>query len=121
MAQRVLVTVLSLPPRRRALPRQPDCDRACCLRSANNSSASGCLTLSGLPLRSLSLRPGDSLTILAMASLMGFRASVSLRPAIQATGRLALAPAGLTPAERVYLVWTHAGAWWPTRMAHVSA
>jgi hypothetical protein len=32
---------------------------------------------------------------------MGFRTSVSFRPAIQATGLLALAPAGLTPAEHI--------------------
>src|SRR6185503_719605 len=44
-----------------------------------------------------------------MAVSMGFRTSVSLRPAIQATGPLALAPAGLTPAERVRLRWTHDG------------
>lgn len=60
-------------------------------------------------MRSLTLRPGDSLTILKMAVSMGFRASVSLGPAIQATGPLALAPAGLTPAERVRLRWTHDG------------
>jgi hypothetical protein len=34
---------------------------------------------------------------------MGFRTSVALRPAIQATGLLALAPAGLTPAEHISL------------------
>src|SRR6266702_815983 len=34
---------------------------------------------------------------------MGFRASVSLRPAIQATERLALAPVGLRPTEHVCL------------------
>src|SRR5262245_66150778 len=57
-----------------------------------------------------------------MAVSMGFRTSVSLRPAIQATGPLALAPAGLTPAERVRLRWTHEGCcgwplaltWWHT-------
>src|SRR5215472_4285726 len=37
---------------------------------------------------------------------IGFRVLVSLHPAIQATGRLALAPAGLTPARRTCLVWT---------------
>jgi len=56
--------------------------------------------------RSLALRPGDSLTIPAMALSIGFRVSVSLHPAIQATGRLALAPAGLTPARRTCLLWT---------------
>jgi hypothetical protein len=101
--------------------RQPDCDETRGLRSANNCSASGCLRLSGLPLRSLSLRPGDSLTILVMALSMGFRASVSLRPAIQATGRLALAPAGLPPAEHICLVWTHAGGCSRTRTASASA
>ena len=58
-------------------------------------------------MRSLTLRPGNSLAILKMAVSMGFRASVSLGPAIQATGPLVLAPAGLTPAERVRLRWTH--------------
>ena len=38
---------------------------------------------------------------------MGFRDSVSLLPAIQATGFLALTLAGLTPAERIRLRWTH--------------
>src|SRR4029453_10795543 len=58
-------------------------------------------SVSGLPLRSLSLRPGDSLTLLPRALSMGSRASVSLCPAIQATGLLALAPAGLPPAKHV--------------------
>ena len=43
-------------------------------------------SLSGPPLRSLSLRPGNSLTIRPMAWSMGFRVSVSLYPAIQVTG-----------------------------------
>jgi hypothetical protein len=38
---------------------------------------------------------------------MCFRVLVSLQPAIQATGRLTLAPAGLTPAEHTSLRWTH--------------
>ncbi len=58
-------------------------------------------------MRSLSLRPGGSLTIPKMALSMGFRSSVSLLPAIQATGLLAVAPKGLTPSERVSLRWTH--------------
>jgi len=62
---------------------------------------------SGPPLRSLALRPGDSLTLLPRAWSMGSRASVSLRPAIRVTGPLALAPTGLTPAEHVSLLWTH--------------
>ena len=83
--------------------------------------------LSRLPVRSLTLRPGHSLAIPKMAVSMGFRASVSLGPAIQATGPLALAPAGLTPAERVRLRWTHDGmkrlasrlTWWH-RLPHTS-
>ena len=67
------------------------------------------LALSGPPVRSLSLRPGDSLTIPRMASSIGFRPLVSRRPAIQATGLLALALAGLTPAEHASLRWTHVG------------
>ena len=43
-------------------------------------------SLSGPPVRLLSLRPDNSLTIPRMAFSMGFRSSVSLRPAIQATG-----------------------------------
>ena len=62
---------------------------------------------SGPPLRSLALRPGDSLTLLPRAWSMGSRASVSLRPAIRVTGLLAFAPTGLTPAEHVSLHWTH--------------
>jgi hypothetical protein len=38
-----------------------------------------------------------------MALSIGFRVSVSLHPAIQATGRLALAPAELAPASRTCL------------------
>jgi hypothetical protein len=38
---------------------------------------------------------------------MGFRYSVSLLPAIQATGLLILTLASLTPAEHTSLSWTH--------------
>jgi Ku protein len=40
VARRVLVTVLSLPPRRRDPPRQPACDGPCCLRPESAGSAS---------------------------------------------------------------------------------
>jgi hypothetical protein len=56
---------------------------------------------------SLSLRPGDSLTIPKMALSIGFKKLVSLLPAIQATGPLTLTPVGLFPTEHVRLVWTH--------------
>ena len=42
-----------------------------------------------------------------MVLSMGFRALVSRHPAIQATGRLAVAPVGLPPTEHVCLLWTH--------------
>lgn len=58
-------------------------------------------------MRLLSLRPGDSLTILLMASPMGFRSLISLLSAIQATGLLAFTLAGLFPAEHASLGWTH--------------
>jgi hypothetical protein len=88
-------------------PRQPDCDAPCCLRRAPYTLGLRGLAVSGLPLRSLTLWPGDSLTILLMASSMGFRGSVTRPPAIQATGLLALTPAGLPPAEHLRLLWTH--------------
>ena len=64
-------------------------------------------SLSRLPLRSLSLWPGDSLTIPCIALSMGFKRSVSLPFAIQATRSLTLTLAGLTPAEHISLRWTH--------------
>ena len=63
--------------------------------------------LSRSPLRSLSLRPDDSLTIPWMAWSVGFRNSVSFLPATQATRRLTLASVGLWPTERASLRWTH--------------
>ena len=42
-----------------------------------------------------------------MTLSMGFRSLVSLLPAIQATRLLAFALAGLPPAERASLHWTH--------------
>ena len=57
------------------------------------------LTFSGPPVRLLSLRPDDSLTIPRMALSIDFRDSVSFLLTIQATGPLTFALAGLTPAE----------------------
>jgi len=64
-------------------------------------------SLSRPPVRSLSLRPDNSLTTPRMALSMGFRYSVSLISAIQVTELLILTPAGLTPAEHTSLCWTH--------------
>jgi hypothetical protein len=52
---------------------------------------------------SLSLRPGDLLTILKMALSIGSRSSVSFPPAIQATGFLTFTPVGLFPTEHASL------------------
>ena len=50
--------------------------------------------------RAAPISPRETLSI-------GFRNLVSLLPAIQATGLLILAPAGLSPAEQASLCWTH--------------
>jgi len=56
---------------------------------------------------SLTLRPGDSLTIPRMASSIGFIHFVSSMNAIQATGLLTLTPVGLmSPTEHASLRWT---------------
>ncbi len=107
VAQSVLVTMPPLPPRRS----EPVASAS--LRLVMLPSPSSCglglrdFTLSGPPMRSLSLQPGDSLTIPRMALSMGFKSSVSLRSAIRATALLALAPVGLTPTEHSSLRWTH--------------
>ena len=56
---------------------------------------------------SLSLRPGDSLTIPWMALSVGFIRFVSSTDATQATRLLTLALVGLAPTEHVSLRWTH--------------
>jgi hypothetical protein len=56
---------------------------------------------------SLTLRPGDSLTIPRMALSIGFIHFVSSMNAIQATGLLTLTPVGLmSPTEHASLRWT---------------
>src|SRR5579859_5287749 len=62
--------------------------------------------LSRPPVGSLSLRPGDSLTIPRMALSVGFIRFVSSTDATQATGLLTLALVGLTPTEHASLRWT---------------
>ena len=57
-------------------------------------------------LRSLSLRPDDSLTILKMALSISFRDSVSLHSAIQATRLLTVTSVGLPPTEHTSFCWT---------------
>lgn len=76
----------------------------------------GFFKLSRPPLRSLSLRPGDSLTILMMALPMGFKALISLLSAILLQGlwsfpwRACLA----APAGHRSLGWTHKCPFVPT-------
>ena len=107
VAWRVLVTVLSLPPRRSELPHRSDFDSPCCLRPGSGDSASEAIFLSGPPLGSLSLRPGDSLTILKMALSISFTRFVSSSRVTQVTGFLTITPVGLTPTEHASLGWTH--------------
>ena len=61
---------------------------------------------------SFALRPGDLLAIHTMALSIGFRSSVSLPPAIQATGLLTLAPVGLSPTEHASICWTRVPSSW---------
>lgn len=98
VARHILVIVLSLLPRQSVTPHRSDCGGPCCLRSMIESSAPGVM-ISRPPLRSLSLRPDDSLTIPRMASSIDSQDLVSFLLTIQATGPLTLAPAGLIPAE----------------------
>ena len=65
------------------------------------------LGISRPPMGSLSLRPGDSLTIPRMALSVGFIRFVSSTNATQATGFLTFAPVGLSPTDHASLRWTH--------------
>ncbi len=56
---------------------------------------------------SLSLRPGDLLTIPRMALSVGFIDFVSSTDTTQATGLLTFTPVGLSPTEHASLHWTH--------------
>ena len=106
VAQHVLVTVLSLPPRRSEgaasvrfrLPMLPS-PSGCGLGPRDYSfSRPQCVYCYYGPVtRDL---PGEILSI-------GFEGSVSISSAIQTTGLLTSAPAGLSPAEHASLRWTH--------------
>src|SRR5258708_239160 len=58
-------------------------------------------------LGSLSLRPGDLLTIPKMALSVGFIRFVFSTDMTQAKGLLTFTPVGLLPTEHVCLSWTH--------------
>ncbi len=66
--------------------------------------------LSRPPVGSLTLRPGDSLTIPRMALSVGFIRFVSSTNATQATGSLTITPVGLSPTEHASLRWSHSSA-----------
>jgi hypothetical protein len=85
--------------------RQPDCDDPCCLRAQSKRSASGIVSR-GYPCVHSRYSPATR-SHPSDGSSIGSRALVSRRPAIQATGRLAVAPVGLPPTEHVCLFWTH--------------
>ena len=65
---------------------------------------------------SLSLRPGDSLTIPKMALSVGFIRFVFSTDTTQAKGLLTFAPVDyLLPTEHICLSWTHCSAKTPCR------
>ena len=108
VAQCILVIVLSLPPRQSVTPLQPVCDVPCCLRPTGVGSASE-VRVSGSPVRSLSLRPDDSLAIPKMALSIDFRSSVSFPPGYPSYRTLTFVLVGLTPTGYTYLSWTYSG------------
>src|SRR3954471_18577706 len=102
------------PCRRAVAPTPPERPAASAvLRRSVLPSPSGCglglrgYSISGPPLRSLALRPGDSPATPRMTVSMGFR-TFGFPPACHPSyGASALTPAGLTPAEHISLTWTH--------------
>src|SRR5712692_2726234 len=73
------------------------CDDPCCLRLSTVRLGLRGFGLSGPPVRSLPLRPGDSLTLLPRAWSVGFRVLVSRHPATQVTGLWLLPRRGCLP------------------------
>src|SRR6266851_843548 len=88
------------------MPHRSDFGTPCCLRPTEAGSALGStlfeatFTFTVITARQLVVSPRETLSI-------GFRILISLHPAIQTTGRLTFAPAGLPPAEHTSLDWTH--------------
>jgi hypothetical protein len=81
------------PGHRAVAPTPPECPAASAtlrrgMRPSPSARGLGLrgVVLSGPARRSLTLRPGDSLTTLSMALSVGFRALISLRPATRVTG-----------------------------------
>ena len=86
VARYALLTVLPLAPRRSGLPLQSACDKSMLPSPGDSGLGLQNSIFSRPPLGSLTLRPGDSLTILKMAVSIGFISFVSSTNAIQATG-----------------------------------
>ena len=88
------------------MPRRSDFGIPCCLRPSVAGSTLGPLIFEAtcaftfVTARWLVISPRETLSI-------GFRVLVARHPAIQTTGRLTFAPAGLPPAEHASLRWTH--------------
>ena len=106
VAWRVLVTVLPLPPRRRDTACQPTSAASCCLRLSSCRLGLQGHSLSGPPLRSLALRPGDSPSSCDDV-VDGLQVIDFSPPCHLATRVLAVPLAGLSPAEHASLSWTH--------------
>ena len=79
----------------------------CCLHPEQRDSTPRVMSFSKLPMRSLSLRPGYSLTILLMALSIDSNSSVSLPIAIQATEFWFLLWWVISPLNISYLIWTY--------------
>ena len=106
VARRILAIGLSLLPRQSVSPLPSGCDDPYGLHLRKKGSASG-PSVSRLPVRSLSLRPDDSLAILTMALSIGSQDSVSFLLTIQATGLLTPTLVEPTPTQYASLRWTH--------------
>src|SRR3954453_18448098 len=109
-----LLQLLDVPssPCRRSHPagasrRVSRCDGPCCLRPTVGGSASGASHFRGHHCVHLRYGPGTRRPSQGWPCRWASGHSVSLVPAIRATGVSALPPAGLTPAEHISLTWTH--------------
>jgi len=82
------------------------CNDPCCLRLKSAGSAFGARIFE-VTMGSLTLRPGDSLTIHKMASSIGFRIFSFLPSCYSSYRALTFTPVGLTPTVHASLCWTH--------------
>src|SRR5450432_1402368 len=106
VARCILVIVLPLPPRQsvRRIGQLATFHAAFALSTGARPLRQ---RVSGSPVRSLSLRPNDSLTIPRMALSIDFRGSVSFPPGYPSYRTLTFVLVGLTPTEYTSLCWTY--------------